>query len=342
MPHHRIKLYFFTINLVFFMGYNCLASTLEAVKKNKSLSCGVSQGLPGFSYPDQKARWSGLDVDYCRAVAAAIFGDPNRVKFVPLSAKERFTALQSKEVDLLSRTTTWTLTRDTSLGLNFAAITYYDGQGFMVPKKLQLKSAKELNGATICVNAGTTTELNVADYFIANGMKYSLITFEKSDEVLAAYDAGRCDVYTTDISSLYSNRIKLKDPKQHTILSELISKEPLGVAVRQGDDQWADLLRWVYMAMVQAEESQISSKNIHMVKKSSKDPLIQRLLGARQFNTGANLGLTKDWAFHVIMHVGNYGEVFERNLGKNTPFNMPRGINALWTKGGLHYALPLR
>jgi general L-amino acid transport system substrate-binding protein len=316
------------------------SQTLEKVKKRGFVHCGVSQGLPGFSSPDQKGNWTGLDVDICRAVAAAVLGDGSKIKFTPLSAKERFTALQSGEVDLLSRNTTWTLVRDTALGLDFTGVSYYDGQGFMVRKKLGVKSAKELSGATICVNIGTTTELNVADYFRTHSMKYKLVTFEKTDEVVAAYDAGRCDVYTTDQSGLYANRIKLKKPDEHLILPEVISKEPLGPVVRHGDNQWGDVVRWTLYALVEAEELGIDAKNVAS-QKSSVNPNIRRLLGL-EGDMGKNLGLASDWAFKIIKTTGNYGEIFERNLGPNTPLQIARGLNSLWNKGGLQYPMPIR
>jgi general L-amino acid transport system substrate-binding protein len=317
------------------------AGTLDDVKKNGSLRCGVSQGNPGFSNPDAKGNWTGLDVDLCRAVAAAIFGDPEKVKYTPLSAKERFTALQSGEVDVLSRTTTWTLVRDTALGLNWAGVNYYDGQGFMVPKKLNIKSAKQLNGASVCVAIGTTTELNLADYFRANKMTYKPVTFEKADEVIAAYDGGRCDVFTTDRSSLAAQRTKLKDPEAHMVLPEIISKEPLGPVVRHGDDQWLDIVRWTLYAMLEAEEYGVNSENVDKMKSSSTDPVVKRLLGV-EGDMGKNLGLGNDWAYNIVKKVGNYGESYERNVGPKTPLKLDRGANALWKDGGLQYAMPVR
>lgn len=317
------------------------AGTLEKVKKSGFVKCGVSQGLPGFSSTDKKGNWKGIDVDICRGVAAAILNDPSKVKFIPLSAKERFTALQSGEVDMLSRVTTWTLTRDTALGLDFTGVTYYDGQGFMVRKKLGITSAKELDGATICVNAGTTTELNVADYFRAQNMKYKLVSIEKTDEVVSTYDAGRCDVWTTDQSGLYANRIKLKKPNDHIVLPEVISKEPLGPVVRHGDNQWADVVRWTLFAMLDAEEMNISSVNIDKLLKTSKDPGVLRFLG-KEGNAGKNLKLTPKWAYQIVKHVGNYGEIFEKNLGEKTTLKIKRGLNNLWNKGGLQYGMPIR
>ena len=317
------------------------SKTLETVKKRGHLKCGVSQGLPGFSSTDSKNNWQGIDVDYCRALAAVIFKDSKKVKYVPLSSKERFTALQSGEIDILSRNTTYTLSRDASLGVDFIGVVYYDGQGMMVKKDLGVKSALELDGATICVNSGTTTELNIADYFRANSMKYKLVSFEKSDEVVAAYDSGRCDVYTTDQSGLYAQRIKLKKPADHTVLPEVISKEPLGPAVRHGDNEWADLSRWTLYALIEAEEFGVSSKNVDKLVKSSKDPGVRRLLGVES-NLGGKIGTDKQWAYRIISQVGNYGEIFERNLGKNTTLGISRGLNALWKDGGLQYAMPVR
>lgn len=316
-----------------------MAGTLDDVKKKGFVQCGVSQGLPGFSNPDDKGNWSGLDIDVCRALAAAVFGDDKKVKYTPLSAKERFTALQSGEVDVLSRNTTWTATRDTALGLNFAGVNYYDGQGFMIRKDLGVSSALELNGASVCTNTGTTTELNVADYFRANKMKYEVIAFEKADEVVQAYDAGRCDVYTTDQSGLYAQRLKLKDASKHMILPEIISKEPLGPVVRQGDDQWFNLVKWTLYAMINAEEMGITSANVD--DKKSAGPAEKRLLGI-EGNYGENLGVGNDWAYNIIKLVGNYEESFNRNVGPDTPLGISRGVNALWSKGGIQYAPPIR
>ena len=317
------------------------AGTLDDVKAKGFLRCGVSQGNPGFSNPDAQGKWSGLDVDVCRALAAAIFGDPDKVKYTPTSAKERFTALQSGEVDLLSRTTTWTLVRDTALGLNFTGVNYYDGQGFMVPRKLNVKSAKQLNGASVCVAIGTTTELNLADYFRANNMSYKPVVFEKADEVVAAYDSGRCDVFTTDRSSLAAQRTKLKNPDDHVVLPEIISKEPLGPVVRHGDDQWFDLVKWVLYAMLEAEEYGVTSENVDQMKASSKDPVVRRLLGV-EGDMGKNLGVGTEWAYMIVKKVGNYGESYERNVGPRTPIKLDRGANALWKHGGLQYPMPVR
>ncbi|MEC9243699.1 MAG: amino acid ABC transporter substrate-binding protein [Pseudomonadota bacterium] len=320
------------------------AATLDDVKAKGHVQCGVNTGLIGFSAPDDQGNWKGLDVDFCRAVAAAIFDDPDAVQFTPLSAKDRFTALQSGEVDVLSRNTTWTISRDTALGLNFAGVTYYDGQGFMInEKKLEgINSALQLSGAAVCVQAGTTTELNLADYFKANNMEYSPVVFEKFEEVNAAYDAGRCDVYTTDQSGLYAVRLNLSNPDDHVVLPEIISKEPLGPAVRHGDDQWFDIVKWVYYALVNAEELGISQANLDE-KMGSDNPEVRRLLGTEDgTKLGTDLGLTNDFAVRAIKHVGNYGEIFERNVGAESPLKISRGINALWTKGGLQYGMPIR
>lgn len=324
-----------------FAGTAAAGPTLDGVRAKGFVRCGVSEGLPGFSSPDAKGNWKGIDVDFCRAVASAILGDPTKVKFVPLTSKQRFTALQSGELDVLSRNTTWTQTRDTRLGLNFAGVIYYDGQGFMVRKDLGVKSARELDGATLCINAGTTTELNAADYFRSHGMTYTPVTFEKSDEVVAAYDAGRCDVYTTDQSGLYAQRIKLKQPNAHKILPEIISKEPLGPVVRQGDDEWFNIVRWTLFAMINAEELGVTKDNVEKMRASTKNPGIKRLLGV-EGKMGENLKLSADWAFNVVRLVGNYGEVFQRNLGPGTSLNISRGLNRLWNKGGAMYAPPIR
>ena len=315
--------------------------TLQAARDRGHLLCGVSQGLAGFSNPDGKGNWSGIDVDFCKAVAAAALGDAGKVKFLPLSGKERFTALQSGEVDVLSRNTTWTLSRDAGLGMNFAGVIYYDGQGFMVRRKLGVKSAKELNGATACANAGTTTELNVADFFRANGMKYQLVTFEKSDDAFAAYVKGRCDVYTTDQSGLYAQRIRLENPDEHVILPEIISKEPLGPAVRHGDDAWFEVVKWTLFALINAEELGVTAANADWQRVESKNPEIRRLLGS-EGDAGKSLGLDAEWALRAIKAAGNYGEMFERNLGSGSPLKIARNVNALWSKGGILYAPPVR
>ncbi len=300
----------------------------------------MSQGLPGFSNPDSSGNWTGIDVDVCRAVAAATLGDASKVKYSPLSNKERFTALQSGEIDMLSRNTTWTATRDSVLGLNFAGVNYYDGQGFMVRKSLGVKSAMELAGAAVCSTLGTTTELNVADFFRANNMEYKLVAFEKADETVAAYDAGRCDVYTTDQSGLAAQRLKLGSPNDHTVLPEVISKEPLGPVVRHGDDQWFDIVKWTLFAMQESEEMGINSGNADAMK-SSDNPGIKRMMGT-EGDVGKNLGLSSDWAYNIIKQVGNYGESFEAHVGPNTPLQLPRGVNNLWNNGGLMYPMPVR
>jgi general L-amino acid transport system substrate-binding protein len=316
------------------------AQTLNTVKSRGVLNCGSNGTLAGFGLPDSQGRWTGLDVDLCRALGAAIFNDPNKVKFVPLTAKDRFTALQSGEVDLLARNTTWTSSRDTSLGLNFTAVNYYDGQGFMVRKALKVNSALELNDAAICVQQGTTTELNLADYFRANRMKLKTVTFATSDEAVKAYDAGRCDAYTTDASGLAGERLRLANVNDHIVLPEIISKEPLGAAVRHGDDQWFDIVKWAHYAMVNAEELGVTKANVDDQMKSD-NPDIKRLLGT-EGKHGEALGLTNDWAVRIIKHVGNYGEAFERNVGQGSQLKISRGLNGLWTKGGLQYAPPIR
>ncbi len=317
------------------------AGTLDDVKKAGVLKCGVNTGLPGFSEADSKGQWRGLDVDYCRALAAVVLGDASKVKYVPLNAKERFTALQSGEIDVLSRNTTDTETRDTSLGINFTGVMYYDGQGFMVPKALGVKSAKELDGATVCIQAGTTTELNLADYFRANGMKFKAITFDTNDQVTKAFVSGRCDVLTTDASGLYATRTKLANPDKYVVLPEIISKEPLAPAVRHGDDQWFDIAKWTRNALLTAEEKGITMANVDEAKAKSTDPETRRLLGV-EGDMCKNVGLDKECFYRAIKQVGNYGEIFERNVGVNTPLKIERGLNALWTKGGLQYSPPFR
>ena len=327
-----------------YMAASANASTLDEVKKKGFVQCGVNTGLAGFASPDSKGNWVGFDVDICRAVAAAIFGDGSKVKYTPTTAKERFTALQSGEIDLLSRNTTWTETRDTELGFNFAGVNYYDGQGFMInAKKLSgVTSALQLSGASVCVQTGTTTELNLADYFKANHMEYHPVVFEKLEETLAAYDSGRCDVYTTDQSGLYASRLTLKNPDDHVVLPEIISKEPLGPVVRQGDDQWFDLVKWTLNAMIIAEEDGITQANVDEMKNSDK-PEIRRVLGQEQGSKyGADLGVSEDWVVNIVKAVGNYGESFERNLGQGSPLKIKRGLNQLWNKGGILYAPPIR
>ncbi len=316
------------------------AQTLDKVKKQGTLSCGVNVGLAGFSAPDDKGAWTGLDVDYCKAIAAAVLGDANKVRYVPTTAKERFTALQSGEIDVLNRNTTWTLARDSSLGLSFAGVNYYDGQGLMVKKSLGVKSATELGGATVCVQTGTTTELNLADYFRTNKLEYKPVVFEKADEILQAYQAGRCDAYTTDASGLYAQRLQMQQPDEHIVLPEIISKEPLGPSVRQGDSQWFTIVKWVHYALLNAEEAGVTQANVDKMLEST-NPDVRRLLG-KEGEFGKGIGLNGDWAFQVIKQVGNYGEIFERNVGSGSRIKIARGLNALWTKGGLQYAPPIR
>lgn len=316
-------------------------STLAQVKQRGVLNCGANPGLAGFGVPDAQGNWSGLDVDYCRAVAAAIFDDPTKVRFVPLTAQARFTALQSGEVDLLVRNSTWTMTRDTTLGITFVATNYYDGQGFMVRKSLGVTSALKLGGAQVCTQQGTTTELNLADFFRKNNLKYTPVTFATADETRSAYEAGRCDAFTTDASGLYSERLKLTKVDDHIILPEVISKEPLASAVRaNGDTQWVNIVRWTHYAMLNAEELGVSRANIAQSMQST-NPEIRRLLGV-EAKLGEGLGLTNDWAARIIRHVGNYGESFERNIGAGSPLKISRSVNALWSNGGLQYAPPIR
>ena len=316
------------------------AATLDDVKAKGFVQCGSNTGLPGFGNPDAQGNWTGFDVDTCRAIAAAIFDDPQAVRFTPLSAPNRFTALQSGEVDLLARNTTWTMSRDTELGLNFAPVTYYDGQGFMVRRDLNVTSAEQLEGASVCTQTGTTTELNLADYFRRNNMQYEVVALADQDATLQAYDQGRCDAFTTDASGLYASRLELANPDEHIVLPEVISKEPLAPAVRHGDDQWFDIVKWTVYAMIYAEELGVTSQNVDQML-TSDNPEIRRLLGV-EGAFGQSIGLENDWAVQIIRHVGNYGESFERNLGAQTPLEIERGLNALWTDGGLQYAVPIR
>ena len=316
--------------------------TLDAIKARGQLVCGVNTGLAGFSQADGQGNWSGLDVDICKAVAAAVLNDPNKVKYVPLTAQQRFTALQSGEIDLLSRNTTWTLSRDASLGLHFLPTTYYDGQGFMVPAKMNIKSAKQLKGATVCVQSGTTTEKNLTDYSRANKLDMKPVVFEKQEAATGAYFSGRCAVFTTDASGLASIRNKdAKDPKEHLILPELISKEPLAPSVRRGDDEFFAIAKWVVFGLIEAEEYGITRANVDKMTAESQDPVVMRITGKSE-DTGKLLGLDKEWMVRAIKAVGNYGEIFERNVGASTPLNLPRGTNNLWNKGGLQYAPPIR
>ena len=314
--------------------------TFDAVKARGELACGVSTGLPGFSFPDTEGNWSGLDVDVCRAVAAAVFGDAGRVSYRPLSAQQRFIALQSGEVDLLSRNTTVTLTRDTAVGLDFAPVVFYDGQAFLVPVELGLNSAVELDGASVCVQTGTTTELNLADFFRSNGISFEPVVFESLDELRGAFFAGRCDAFTGDSSGLASTRTVAGNPDDYEILPDRISKEPLAPATRHGDNEWTDVVRWVVNALIQAEESGITSANVDSMRES-EDPTIKRLLGVTP-GFGEALGLDEAWAYNAIVAVGNYGEMFERNVGAGSPLGLERGLNALYSDGGLMYAAPAR
>jgi general L-amino acid transport system substrate-binding protein len=316
------------------------AATLDTVKQRGLLNCGANGQLPGFGLPDAQGNWTGLDVDLCRAIAAAIFNDVTKVKFVALSNANRFTALQTGDVDVLVRNTTWTLLRDAQLGLNATGINYYDGQGFITRKALKVNSALELNDATICVQLGTTTELNLADYFRANRMRLKSVPFQALDEALKAYETSRCDAFTSDASALYSARLKLAKPDDHVILPEIISKEPLGPYVRHGDDQWFDIVKWVHFAMLNAEELNVKQANVDEQMRSD-NPEIKRMLGT-EGNFGEQLGLSKDWVYRIVKLVGNYGEVYDRNVGQGSPLKIARGLNALWNKGGVQYAPPIR
>jgi general L-amino acid transport system substrate-binding protein len=329
-----------TIILAMFCASAAVAGTLQDVKAKGYISVGVNEGLFGFSKPDEKGVWRGLDVDTARAVSVAVFGAPDKIKWVPLTAKTRFTALQSGEIDVLTRNATRTLTRETALGLNFVQTNYYDGQGFLIPKKLGVKSAKELDGATVCVLPGTTTELNAADYFRANNMKMKPVVIESTPELAKAYFAGRCDVLTSDASQLAGTRAIAPNPADHMILPEIISREPLGPAVRHGDDQWADIVKFATMALIEAEYLGITSKNVDKMLKSN-DPKIKRFLGVSP-GLGKALGVDEKFAYNIVKMVGNYGEIFERNVGKNTPLKLERGLNALWTNGGLMYTPPFK
>ncbi len=316
------------------------AGTLEDVKAKGFVQCGVTTGLAGFATPNDQGEWAGFDVEMCRALASAIFGDPKKVKFTPTTGTDRFTALQSGEVDLLARNTTWTFSRDVNLGFEFCGVNYYDGQGFMVNKALGVRSALELDGASVCIQTGTTTELNLADYFRANNMKFTSVVIQTGDEARQAYESGRCDVYTTDASGLAAQRSTMANPKDHIILPEIISKEPLGPLVRHGDNKWGDIVRWTLNAMIIAEELGVSQANVDQMK-SSSNPEVLRLLGV-EGDMGQQLGLKADWAYNIIKNIGNYGESFERNIGVNTPLALERGLNALWKDGGILYAPPMR
>jgi len=320
-------------------AFSTEAGTLDQAKTRGQLICGSNPGLAGFGLPDDQGMYKGLDVDECRAIAAAIFNDPNKVKFLPINAKDRPTILASGEIDVLIRNTTWTLSRQTG-GMFFTGINFYDGQGFMVRKKLGVDSALKLDGASICVQQGTTTELNLADYFRANNMKLDAISYATDDEATKAYDEGRCDAYTTDASGLYSERLKMSNPDDHIVLPEIISKEPLGPSVRKDDIQWFQIVQWTHYALITAEELGVTQANVDE-KRKSDNPAIRRLLGV-EGSFGEGLGLTNDWAYRIIKHVGNYGEIFERNVGMGSPIKIARGLNALWNKGGLQYAPPIR
>ena len=322
------------------LAVSAQAGTLEKVRERGQLLCGVSPGVAGFSVPDEAGRWTGFDVDLCRAVAAATLGDASKVKFIPLSPKDRFVSLQSGEIDVLSRQATWTLSRDTQLGLRFAGINYYDGQGFMIRKALNAGSAKELGGASVCVPTGTTTELNIADFFRANGMKYESVSFESGDQAAKAFESGRCDVFSNDVSALSAYRLKLVNPAEFVILPELISKEPLGPVVRQGDEAWNSIIRWSYFAMVAAEELGVSSANADHLA-ASGSPEVRRLLGS-EGKFGEPMGLKNDWAMQIVKQVGNYGESHDRNVGAGSRLGIARGLNNLWSKGGLQYSPPVR
>ncbi len=314
--------------------------TLDAIKAKGFVQCGVTGGVPGFSAPDANNVWTGIEVDYCRALAAAIFNDPTAVRFTSLTSQERFTALSSGEIDVLSRTTTWTMSRDTQLGISFIGTMFYDGQGFMVRKADGITSATELSGAAICIESGTTTELNAADYFAANNMDFNTVVFVDQDEVVKAYEDGRCDVYTTDSSALAAERSKFAVPDDHVILPEILSKEPLGPVVRAGDTGFFNIARWTYFALLEAEELGVTQANVDEML-GSDNPAIKRLLGV-EGEFGAPMGLTNDWAYRIIKHIGNYGESYERNVGPNTPIGLERGLNALWKDGGIQYAPPIR
>ena len=318
------------------------AGTLDDVRERGHLQCGINTGLPGFAAPDDAGVWKGFDIDVCRAVAAAVFGDAEAVKYTNLTGRTRFTALRSGEIDMLSRNTTWTFSRDVDLQLTFVGVNYYDGQGFMVPVSLGISSANELDGASICIQTGTTTELNLADFFRANGMTYEPVPIETNAEARTNYLAGRCDVYTTDASGLAATKAATEDPSAHMVLPEIVSKEPLGPLVRHGDDQWADVVRWALNAMIAAEEFGITSGNVAEMAETNPSPEVRRLLGVENLQGREVLGLAPDWAIAIVSQVGNYGEVFEAHLGVNTPLGIARGLNAQWTDGGLLYAPPFR
>ncbi|XCE13962.1 amino acid ABC transporter substrate-binding protein [Candidatus Liberibacter asiaticus] len=329
--------------ILFFTSFSTNASILGDIKKRGFLKCGINTGLVGFAEVKANGDWKGFDVDFCRALSSAIFDDPSKIQYLPLNAKERFLDLQSKQIDILSRNTDWTLLREISLGLAFRPITYFDGQGFIMHKKKGISSVSQLSGASICVQAGTTTELTLADYFKAHNMKYHPIVFERVEEIDADYRAHRCDAYTGDISALYALKLTNDRPSEHVILPDIISKSPLAPAIIQGDTEWYNIVSWTHYAMVTAEELGITQKNINQVSKDTTNPDVQRFLGIdKSSNIGEALGLTKDWTYRIIRHMGNYGEMFDRNLGNQSELKIPRGYNALWSKGGLMYAPPIR
>jgi general L-amino acid transport system substrate-binding protein len=321
-------------------GASAQQKTLDAVKQRGQLVCGVNVGLPGFGVADDKGTWTGLDVDYCRAVAAAVLGDAGKVRYVPTTTKERFEALRSGELDMLARNTTWTIDRDSKQNLSFIGVNYYDGQGFMVKKSANVTSGRQLDGATVCVQTGTTTELNLADFFRTNKLQYKTLVFDKLDEALRAYNADRCDSFTTDVSGLYAARLQLAKPDNHVVLPDLISKEPLGPVVRQTDPQWFTTVRWVHFALLNAEELGVTQANVDQMR-GSDNPDVRRLLG-KEGDFGKGLGLDNDWAYRIVKQVGNYGDIFDRNVGSGSRLKIERGLNRLWTKGGLHYAPPIR
>jgi len=318
-----------------------VAGTLEDVQKKDILTCGISEGVPGFSIPDSSGHWVGFDVDMARAVAAAVLSDPQKVAFVPLASKQKIIAVSSGQVDLTSRTTTWTMKRDAKQGVDFTTIVFYDGQGFMISKKLGVDSATKLDGATVCVTAGTTSELNLADFGRVHNLELEALVFDGKKEALSAYSSGRCDAFTTDISQLASLRTTLANPNDHMIMPEVISKEPLSPLVKHGDNQWKDIVTWVINGLIAAEENGITAANVLEMKENSTNPVVQRMLG-KSGDTGSYLGLDQDWLVRAISAVGNYGEIYNRHFGPETKLNIPRGVNELWTKGGLHYALPIR
>ncbi|HVZ14666.1 MAG TPA: amino acid ABC transporter substrate-binding protein [Bauldia sp.] len=317
------------------------AGTLDDVKSKGFVQCGVNTGLPGFGNPDSSGKYTGFDVDYCRAVSAAIFGDPDKVKYTPLDGTERFPALQSGEIDLLVRNTTWTMSRDTTLGFTFAGVNYYDGEGFMVRKSANIAHVKDLDGATICVQGGTDTVTGLADYFKKNNLKYTPLVIDKLADVNAAYDAGRCDALTTDRSGLAANRLQMSKPDDHMILPEIISQEPLGPVVRNNDVQWFQVVKWVSNALLDAEYLGVTQANVDDMKANSQDSAVQRLLGVGDNDFGKSIGLSKDWAYNIVKALGNYGEIYDRNLGPKTPLGLDRGINAQWNQGGIQYGMPI-